>query len=614
MNKDLKTTRTKHHLLLKDVLFIFILSGLIIWMLRDVFLNFSSHIVGDGGDAPIFLWNLWWVKKAIIDLKSNPMHTDYIFYPTGTSLIYHTLTITNALLSIALQQFLSLIQSFNVLFLINFLLSGIFTFLVCRKMQFDYIGSLFAGLIFALAPNIVAQTLGHANLYSVWFIPASLLLAIYFVKKPSWASSVGLAIVLTLAAYNDYYITAYTIIILAIYFVSFLLSRQNKNWRRLLVFGLVGCATLVLFVSPIFIEMKTGGKNLKLPPISIDGYNGGSGDLAGFLVPSFLNRDHSKSYFKNKLHNVVGAEGVNYLGTLPLILVLCAFVFTLLKNDNIDRYFVIFAFISLTTCLLLSLGPKVFYFNKVYTPDIFSIKINLGFLYDWISRVPIAQSLRVPIRFVTPAMLCLAILCAYSITCINRYIQMIKFRTVSISLIFTMGIILFAILIDEYKTKLWTYDARISPIYNLIAEDKDDVAVLELPFRQQTGRSWGIGEGFSKQQLAQTVHQKKILSGYISCADEAVQLPVLSAPGIHYLATNLNDLSLEDESSVLARDSFAKLKIRYIVLSIKEDPKGTWYKMEDEKIAKADSYIKQILDGKVIGQDELNVIYRISGI
>jgi len=614
MSKDFDTTCKKRYHLLKDVLFVLILSGLIFWMLRDVFLNFNSHIVGDGGDAPIFLWNLWWVKKAIIDLKTNPIHTDYIFYPTGTSLVYHTLTITNALLSIVLQQFLSLIQSFNVLFLINFLLSGIFTYLVCRKMQFDYVGSLFAGFVFALAPNIVAQTIGHANLYSVWFIPATLLLAIYFVKKPSWINSVGLAIVLALAVYNDYYIASYSIIILVIYLISFFISQQNKNWRKLFVFGSISCAILIILVSPIFIEMKTGGKNLKLPPISADEYSSGSGDLAGFLVPSFLNREHGGDYFKKKLHNITGSEGVNYLGILPLILVVCAFIFVFFRIKNINKYFVIFAFIGLIACLLLSLGPRVYYFNKPYTPDIFSIKINPGFLYDWISRVPIAQSLRVPIRFITPAMLCLAILCAYSITCINRYIQMVKFRTVSILLISIISIIFFAILIDEYKTKLWAYDARVSPVYGLIAQDKDDVTVLELPFRQQTGRGWGMGEGFSKQQLSQTVHQKKLLSGYISFADEAVKKPILSAPGIHYLATNLNDLSSDDQSSVLARDNFAKFKIRYVVLSIKEDPRGTWYKMEDEKIVKADSYIKQTLGGEVIGRDELNIVYRIRGI
>ena len=152
-------------------------------MFRNIFPTFSSKIVGDGGDTPIFVWNLWWAKKALIDLKINPLHTDYLFYPSGTSLVFHTLTLTSGVFSIVFQYFMSLTQTFNLLFLMNFVASGILTFWVLRKMKMDYIGSAFGGLVFALAPPIVAQTIGHTNLYSVWFIPAILLATIYFLEK-----------------------------------------------------------------------------------------------------------------------------------------------------------------------------------------------------------------------------------------------------------------------------------------------------------------------------------------------------------------------------------------------------------------------------------------------
>ena len=64
----------------------------------------------------------------------------------------------------------------------------------------------------------------------------------------------------------------------------------------------------------------------------------------------------------------------------------------------------------------------------------------------------------------------------------------------------------------------------------------------------------------------------------------------------------------------MARASFSKFNIRYIVLSKKEDAKGTWYSMTEEKILQADSYIKRVLDGKIIAQDDLNIVYKISGI
>ena len=40
----------------------------------------SSHIPG-GGDAPWFLWQLWWFKHAIVDLRQSPLVTDLLYYP-----------------------------------------------------------------------------------------------------------------------------------------------------------------------------------------------------------------------------------------------------------------------------------------------------------------------------------------------------------------------------------------------------------------------------------------------------------------------------------------------------------------------------------------------------
>jgi hypothetical protein len=40
----------------------------------------GSHIPG-GGDAPWFLWQLWWFKHSLIDLLQSPLTTDLIYYP-----------------------------------------------------------------------------------------------------------------------------------------------------------------------------------------------------------------------------------------------------------------------------------------------------------------------------------------------------------------------------------------------------------------------------------------------------------------------------------------------------------------------------------------------------
>src|SRR2546422_5669427 len=43
------------------------------------------------GDTYQAVWNLWWVKYALVNLHTNPLHTDFLFYPDGIDLHLHTL-------------------------------------------------------------------------------------------------------------------------------------------------------------------------------------------------------------------------------------------------------------------------------------------------------------------------------------------------------------------------------------------------------------------------------------------------------------------------------------------------------------------------------------------
>ena len=53
-------------------------------------LHFGDHVPGTttwSMDEYGYVWNNWWFKHAVFDLSTNPFHTNYIFYPIGTSLV-----------------------------------------------------------------------------------------------------------------------------------------------------------------------------------------------------------------------------------------------------------------------------------------------------------------------------------------------------------------------------------------------------------------------------------------------------------------------------------------------------------------------------------------------
>ena len=78
------------------------LTALFTWPLPYFF--FTHHVGESGGDARIYLWNLWWVRKALVDLHANPLRTDYIFYPVGIGLALHTLALLHGVLFVPLRK------------------------------------------------------------------------------------------------------------------------------------------------------------------------------------------------------------------------------------------------------------------------------------------------------------------------------------------------------------------------------------------------------------------------------------------------------------------------------------------------------------------------------
>src|SRR5437867_13193484 len=60
------------------------------------------------GDGPMFLWDIWWLKRALLELHTNPFHTDAIFHPVGVDLYLHTLAPLRGLLALPLLPWLGL--------------------------------------------------------------------------------------------------------------------------------------------------------------------------------------------------------------------------------------------------------------------------------------------------------------------------------------------------------------------------------------------------------------------------------------------------------------------------------------------------------------------------
>ena len=139
-------------------------------------LKFDNAFVGDlMGDASQFFWNAYYFKKSFPDV-SRILYTNDILYPEGVSLLVNSNTYIYGIAGLFSKN---PYFSFNIIVALSFILSGIASYLLCRK----YIDNKFlcapAGFIFAFSPYKLIRLTGHYNLLLTFTIP---LLFICFAK------------------------------------------------------------------------------------------------------------------------------------------------------------------------------------------------------------------------------------------------------------------------------------------------------------------------------------------------------------------------------------------------------------------------------------------------
>jgi hypothetical protein len=81
-------------------------------------------IPGDGFDGWQNVWNLWWVKRALLVEGTNPYFTRFIDYPNGVYLYFHTLNIFNGLTFLPFSLGAGLLVAYDAAVVFSFVAGG----------------------------------------------------------------------------------------------------------------------------------------------------------------------------------------------------------------------------------------------------------------------------------------------------------------------------------------------------------------------------------------------------------------------------------------------------------------------------------------------------------
>lgn len=286
---------------------------------------------GDGwGDSYQNLWNLWWVGHALGGGESL-YQTDLLFWPERTSLLFHTLTPANGVLSLPLQWLApgvgGLVAALNLLTLLSFALTGLAAHLIARDHGASPLGAWSAGFL-AMSLPYRFWHLNHLNLLSTQWALFTLLFLDRALRRRGWRPALAAGACAALTTYSDYESAVYTALSATVLVVWRLvpLRRQRDAARRALAALAVCVGVAVVLHLPLAAALwQQRGDPPRLPsPLEAASL---SANLLGIALPapiSFLHQGWSPAPLSRD-HGLAGDEvslGPLFLAGL-LALALC---------------------------------------------------------------------------------------------------------------------------------------------------------------------------------------------------------------------------------------------------------------------------------------------------
>ncbi|MFH0859939.1 MAG: hypothetical protein V1921_01950 [Candidatus Altiarchaeota archaeon] len=533
----------------KDKAYVIVLYALLTAVLTyPLIQNITDSIFGNY-DSYYFLWDLWWFKHSITELKGNPFYASHQFYPTGVSLSLSTISHYNAMVGFMLQNFFTLVVTYNLLILSTFILAGYGTYLLALKLTADKRASFVAGLIYAFSPYHVSETLaGHLNLTSIQWIPFYVLYLLKAGESRKRSDAIMASIFFVLNALCSWQYMGFMLMFTLIYLVNQLNRRTLKVVGQIMVIS-------ALLVAPFFYPTLAAifsSEYEKPQPLSAAYY---SMDLISFFTPNmfhpllngisrafyrlsksiyllppaiplgytimFLMAYHLRAsgacarikneaastyrrYFPNISFIYVGGLVIlSYLlifgasvlyaiaSLLVLLLTIITFVALLDRQASLwTKTFLVF--------LILSFGPILHVFGTLTIP----------MPYMFFMLIPGFSIFRAPTRFTVMLMLSGAIISALGLKKMLNRSSRKNLLTLAVSVL-----ILF-----EFMSALPVTKLHASPAYDDIKNGPEDFAVLEVPIAPRIIErdNSKIGHGIPQYLYYQTLHQRPIVGGYVS--------------------------------------------------------------------------------------------------
>ncbi|NJN98171.1 MAG: hypothetical protein HC875_30840, partial [Anaerolineales bacterium] len=395
-------------------------------------LHLTDGIPGDGFDGWQNYWNMWWVKKALLELGTTPFFTDYLYPPNGASLLFHTLNIFNSFWTLPLQLNFGLAIAYNAVVLVSFTLAGYGGYLLAldtlTRLRFSGRGlrpaAFVSGLVFTMSPFHLAHLLGHMQVFSMIWPPFYVLWLVRTLHPLPVAGATPLSLrgrgvegevrnvaitclFLILATLVDWYHTLYLLIFTGLALL-WTFSVQRSTFKRftlhpLLLVLLIGLG-FALVLSPLLVPMMRAARSTPELQTGLEQSIALSADLLAFILPSEMHPlwgQWAKTIAENFSSTL--SERLIFAGFVPLALAALA-----IGRSWRQQWVKFWGFIT-ASFFILALGPYLHIGGKIVTVGGWPLPLPYLLLYHTVPFIGLTRSLS---RYDLMVMLGLGVLAA----------------------------------------------------------------------------------------------------------------------------------------------------------------------------------------------------------
>ena len=194
-------------------------------------LHLGTSLTGEpGGDTGVYVWNQWVFHRELIEKGRVPYFTDTLFGGNGqTDLSLHNYTTFADLIAIPLRTFLTVVQTFNVVYLLLMALGGYAVFLLAHQVTRDTAASWLAGLLFGWSPIVITRGTGHFSLLGTAPLAIFLLLLVRANGHVRARDAIALGATIAWASMTDVYYAVFCLLIGMAFVVGRVVSIEARQ-------------------------------------------------------------------------------------------------------------------------------------------------------------------------------------------------------------------------------------------------------------------------------------------------------------------------------------------------------------------------------------------------